>query len=910
MENNARKYDVYIYDSGTQDTPTAEIHTEIHGNFETFYKDFLSCLAAFHQVWAYTEKPGLLIRDGAYEEDIFVTCSEFECILSLLYCLEDHDVTVREILYQGNRYTDISEVRFSSGFDYDDVSCYGEDPKRANIRLHAKKNGCGMRIYLFGPSFHYLEDDDGISCLRIYHYPRSCGMVEAKDRKPLYYAGTYVYDCFEDEGYRGYSEHCEGVEVFLETEDDDVTFSVLLDGRLHEKIKKDDDYVIFYSALHQGSLLNDRSIINEGGSRQPCFWECIQKKANTWDIIFRKNGDGRYLYIGGEWNFVKRGSGEIIPPKLPAAGFIDEETAGRLCRDYMDIFTGRKEAEFEESIKIWQAFHTFLTGVHARYGLTGEQKAELMDGIEYYKPAEIIYAASQFFSLEEEELAGFLTTARLQEKYEMIRGTLENFLNYKKDEHITFDRLKEAFAANFALMDQFTYREEKPIPDLHGDVTAGGTPEEQAILLMVSVAWASMDEHRMIRSTIKYYQTEKAGNAATKERTETGKGIDEVIAMKKRLIRQLKESVKGQDMAVEKFVDGYMRYQLRGKAPGKPAGLYLFAGPPGTGKTYLAETFSKLSSVVKEGYRYKRFDMSAYGGGSNHVTGLVGFERTWREAVPGQLTDFVRKNPKCVLLFDEIEKAGPPVRMLFLSVLEGARLTDRFYDEEVSFEDAILIFTTNEGKELYEDNRGTNLTALPDSAVIDGLAASDFAPELVSRFMSGTVVMFNHVGYTHMADMFKASVDAALGQIGSAWSLPLVPEYDDQDRLAKLYLLSKGDRIDARYVNANGRKTAEDYFLEALEWMAKHYPGKLHRLRGVSVLVEVTDEVREYFERPEAEKLRLLVYTEGQAQLSVGEADFPCGLLPQNKPEPLGQMADCIRAGISKRAATRKAISA
>lgn len=733
MDNTTRQYNISIFPCpGTGDTPGAEVHMEVSGDFKAFYEEVMEWISEFCQYRNYDYSTGgrnddrFLIRDGV-QEDFSVPCAEEEIILSLLYCSRNHEVTFREIVYQGNHYTDISDIRFSEGFHNDKYNM-GSDTERINIRLHAKKNDSDTLIYLFGPSL-IAVGDGGIA-----GYPLSHGMVEGEEGR-MHYAGTYCYRCYEEEfteDWYDYSQwddafddgatyepvmrnrtdvydYTDGVEVFLETDGKNVTFNVLMGGRLYQKISRDDEKVVFHSALREGVLLEEATIDedHEGGSYKPSFWECRDMQ----DVVFEKDSSGKYVYTGDNREVADRMLGTaFVPPQTPDPDSLNQDSAYKLCKDYANAF-----------------FHPF-------------------------------------------------------------------------DE-----RINEVHAA---------------------------------------------------------------------------------LAMRRNLRKELKTYVKGQDMAIEKFVDGYIRYRLRGKVPGKPAGLYLFAGPPGTGKTYLAEAFSQaLKKLTDEEYPYKRFDMAAYGGeGGDSVTGLVGFEKTWRGSQPGQLTDFVRENPKCILLFDEIEKAGQQARFLFLSILEGAVLTDKYYNEQVSFEDAILLFTTNEGKDLYEDNRGANLTALPDSAVLEGLQKSRFAPELISRFMSGTVIMFNHLGYFEMSDIFQNSVRETISQI-SRNTLVLRPDYND--KLSRLYLLSKGDRIDARFVSTNARKMAEDYFLEAMEYINGRFgPESLKSLRQAEILVDVTDEVREYFEL--TERPRIVGYAEGVSQVSIRRR--------KNETEELRQIADCTWA--------------
>lgn len=535
-----------------------------------------------------------------------------------------------------------------------------------------------------------------------------------------------------------------------------------------------------------------------------------------------------------------------------------------------------------------------LRGIHYAYGI--EKSAAKATY------AEVLFAACKFFTRSGEELESILgSDEELHKTYQALQAVLSRKLKQLGDEYVkeskdsippvSFRILGEFFEKDFAWFNRQVYDSDSShdrynvLMDMENREDLGEyTALSRLVKEAAEKAFNKSQKVPAFSELLMYYQEEKLEG----HRQEPHKAdIHELAVCEKELKEKLKESVKGQDMAVDKFVDGFIRYQLRGRRPGKPAGVYLFAGPPGTGKTYLAEEFAKRREVVDAGYRYRRFDMASYGGGgSDAVTGLVGFEKTFRASQPGQLTDFVRMNPKCILLFDEIEKAGPAVRLLFLSVLEGAVLTDKFYDEPVSFEEAILIFTTNEGRELYEENREANLTALSDSAVIEGLRTSEFAPELLSRFMSGTVIMFNHLAYDNMAMIFKKSVKEAVGQIcksalDSDFRYDRDFYYEDEPVITKLYLLSKGGNIDARFVSSDARKLAEDHFLCAAREIGERKLGSLEGLKRIVVSAEINDRVEGYFAWREEEKPRILGCLHG-------------GCPAEGEAEGLRQMAECV----------------
>ncbi|MCI0653467.1 MAG: AAA family ATPase, partial [Methylococcaceae bacterium] len=121
------------------------------------------------------------------------------------------------------------------------------------------------------------------------------------------------------------------------------------------------------------------------------------------------------------------------------------------------------------------------------------------------------------------------------------------------------------------------------------------------------------------------------------------------LTQRLRALRQdLLARVSGQDHAVHQFVEGLFNVEVVANADTSrrnPAGLFVFAGPPGVGKTYLAELGA--SNLNRP---FKLFDMSGYTH-SHETTTLVGSPRVYKDSQPGTLTDFVQRNPNAVLLF-------------------------------------------------------------------------------------------------------------------------------------------------------------------------------------------------------------------------------------------------------------------
>jgi ATP-dependent Clp protease ATP-binding subunit ClpA len=154
---------------------------------------------------------------------------------------------------------------------------------------------------------------------------------------------------------------------------------------------------------------------------------------------------------------------------------------------------------------------------------------------------------------------------------------------------------------------------------------------------------------------------------------------------------RLKEEIFGQDPAIEAFTSALIISYAGLREEDKPIGSFLFLGPTGSGKTEVTIQLAKLLD-----YKFLRIDMSEFKQ-AHQVSRLVGSPPGYVGAeIAGQLTSFVAKNPKCVVLLDEIEKAHPDVYDLLLQIMDHAKLTDG-KNNVIDFSKAIVVMTSNLG---------------------------------------------------------------------------------------------------------------------------------------------------------------------------------------------------------------------
>ncbi|MBP3437528.1 MAG: AAA family ATPase [Clostridia bacterium] len=328
--------------------------------------------------------------------------------------------------------------------------------------------------------------------------------------------------------------------------------------------------------------------------------------------------------------------------------------------------------------------------------------------------------------------------------------------------------------------------------------------------------------------------------------------LAKLVSDTKNMQQILSQSVLGQDQAINVFVSGYFQSELQALSlpqRRKPRATFLFAGPPGVGKTFLAE---KVAATL--GLPFCRFDMSEYSDKEASIE-FCGSDKVYKNGKAGNVTSFVAENPHSVLLFDEIEKVHVNVINLFLQILDAGRLRDNYTDEEVSFKDTILIFTTNAGHQLYEDDQYALLSSIPRKTVIKALR-TDIDPEknapyfpaaICSRFASGNVVMFNHLSAGDLLKITTKELEKNAKALSD--SLPISLSIHENVPAAILY--AEGGKADARTVTGRASAFIYEELYELLRLVSaenhKDDLGKLEKVCFDVVVPKDNEEIRSLF---------------------------------------------------------------
>ena len=265
----------------------------------------------------------------------------------------------------------------------------------------------------------------------------------------------------------------------------------------------------------------------------------------------------------------------------------------------------------------------------------------------------------------------------------------------------------------------------------------------------------------------------------------TGIPVQRIGQEENKRLRSLKEVLQqhviGQDEAVATVARAIQRSRVGLKDPQKPIGTFLFVGPTGVGKTYLAkclaeELFGKTDAII-------RIDMSEYM--EKHTVsrmvgappGYVGYDEG------GQLTERVRRKPYSIVLLDEIEKAHSDVFNLLLQVMDEGRLTDG-NGNTIDFRNTVIIMTSNCGSKQirdfgngigFQNQEDTTTSKKQNRDIVRKALQKQFAPEFMNRL--DNVIYFDHLSQEDLQRIVDIELRPLLERVSEmGHTLDITPE--------------------------------------------------------------------------------------------------------------------------------------
>lgn len=264
-----------------------------------------------------------------------------------------------------------------------------------------------------------------------------------------------------------------------------------------------------------------------------------------------------------------------------------------------------------------------------------------------------------------------------------------------------------------------------------------------------------------------------------------------------------------------------------------PLATFLFTGPSGVGKTFLATQCARLL-----GKKYLVVDMSEFS--DNLSNGKFNGEH----GQPAIVTGFIRENPDGIIIFDEIEKAHLNTIHLFLQILDAGRLRDMKLNKEVSFRDTIVFITTNAGSSLYDDPTVVDLSSVTRRVILEALR-TDIKPGttdepyfpacLTTRFANGHVILFNHLEPFALMQIVRDEIAAQIELFRKAYDVEI--SYDPA-ALSALVLYSSGGLADARTLRGMAKNMIVKELQEVVLQTFRTHGDGVNALKRIDVTVE------------------------------------------------------------------------
>lgn len=317
---------------------------------------------------------------------------------------------------------------------------------------------------------------------------------------------------------------------------------------------------------------------------------------------------------------------------------------------------------------------------------------------------------------------------------------------------------------------------------------------------------------------------------------------------------KLQNKIYSQDIAIDVVIDKLVELSYTSD-PDSVKGIFFFLGPPATGKTYFAESLED----VLNGYKLKTFGMSNYSS-SNQGFALVGLSKGYSNAGEGKLTSFVKKHPKSICLFDEIEKAHPDIQNSLLQIMARGKGVDEFSQDEIDFTDCIFIFTSNLGSELY--NNTSFISKMKDdyanaqSMILEAVSREKYAtssgdipkikPEFLSRISQGDIVLFNKLSMDSFYKIAHKRFSKYVADFKKQFGIEVTYNKIDIEKILYAQILTFAPVIDARRIKS---KLAFKIFDTITDHLRQNRDDHIDWSKELQINIEISKDIKDFIQK-------------------------------------------------------------